>query len=273
MMTRPYSIALALMVILWGVLVQPAYAADPREKTWPDLKKEFFENIEIADGSALLSIKALTRADDAAIVPVKVTAAPGTKIKRLVLFVDENPIPMAADFKFGPASPTATFSTRLRVNSYSFVRVVAEADGGKHYMVKTYVKASGGCSAPANKDMAKAKAQIGRMKLRLFKTARSSRESAQQSRVREAQIMIRHPNNSGFQMDQVALTYIPAHFVDLIEVKQGDELVMSVKGGISLSENPSIHFYYRDTGKGEITVRATDNNNNTYSNSWPITGS
>ncbi len=268
---RPFAVALIALLII--ALAPQAYAADPREKTWPELKQEFFENVEIADGSSLLGIEAPVRADDAAVVPVKVTAAPGTRFKRLVLFVDENPIPMAADFAFGPASASASFSTRLRVNSYSYVRVVAEAQDGRHYMVKTYVKASGGCSAPANKDLATAKALMGRMKLRLFKSARAIGADMQPSSAREAQIMIRHPNNSGFQMDQVTLLYVPAHFVDNIEVKQGDKLVMRVEGGISLSENPNIRFFYRDTGKGSISVRATDSDNGTFTNSWPVTGS
>ncbi|NNF78000.1 MAG: quinoprotein dehydrogenase-associated SoxYZ-like carrier [Rhizobiales bacterium] len=253
--------------------VLSAGAADKREKAWGDLKEEFFENVEIADGSALLSIEAPTRAHDAAVVPVKITAKPGTRFKRLVLFVDENPIPMAADFSFGKAAPTASFSTRVRVNSYSYIRAVAEADDGKHYMVKTFVKASGGCSAPASKDLAAAKAQIGRMKLRFFKPAAPASSTPQQSGLREAQIMIRHPNTSGFQMDQVTMLYIPAHYVDHIEVRQGEDLVMKVEGGISLSEDPNLRFFYRDTGKGEITVNASDNEDGKFSRSWPITGS
>ena len=271
--------ALKLVVFAFGFMALVAgqalnaSAGDKREKAWPDLKQEFFENVEIADGSALLAIEAPKRAHDAAVVPVKITAQKGTKFKRLVLFVDENPIPMAADFKFGKASASASFSTRVRVNSYSYVRAVAEADDGKHYMVKTYVKASGGCSAPASKDLAAAKAQIGRMKLRFFKPTQEVSAGAQQSGLREAQIMIRHPNTSGFQMDQVTMLYIPAHYVDLIEVRQGDDLVMSVEGGISLSEDPNLRFYYNDTGKGQITVNATDNEDGKFSRSWPITGS
>ena len=268
------SIVFALCVV--GIVAShglSAQATDKREKAWGDLKEEFFENVEIADGSELLTIEAPKRAHDAAVVPVKITAAPGAKFKRLVLFVDENPIPMAADFTFGQASPTASFSTRVRVNSYSYVRAVAEGMDGKHYMVKTFVKASGGCSAPASKDLAAAKALIGRMKLRFFKPAEPAPSAPQQSGLSEAQIMIRHPNTSGFQMDQVTMLYIPAHYVDMIEVRQGTELVMKIEGGISLSEDPNLRFFYRNTGKGEITVNASDTEDGKFTKSWPITGS
>lgn len=266
------AIALAVAMLLAG-WANVSQAGDKRDQTWLTLKNEFFEGAEILDGSAFLNIEAPTRADDAAIVPVKFTISDGRKLNRVVLFVDENPVPMAADFTFGPASPTAAFSTRLRVNSYSYIRAVAQADDGKLYMTKTYVKASGGCSAPANKDLAAAKAQMGKMKLRLFNAAKTESISAPQSGAREAQIMIRHPNNSGFQMDQVSMLYIPALFVDLIEVRQDDELVMKVEGGISLSENPNLRFYYRETGKGEISVRATDNGEGKFTGTWPTTGS
>ncbi|MDH3741888.1 MAG: quinoprotein dehydrogenase-associated SoxYZ-like carrier [Hyphomicrobiales bacterium] len=261
---------MALAVVL-SVFVPAASAADKRDQTWVDLKAEFFDDTAILDGSDFLTIKAPARADDAAIVPVEFSVEPGRKVKRVVLFVDENPVPMAADITFGPASPTASFSTRLRVNSYSYIRAVAQTQDGKLHMTKTYVKASGGCSAPANKDLAAAKASLGKMKLRLF--PQSGTTSTVQSGARQAQIMIRHPNSSGFQMDQVTMLYIPAHFVDLIEVRQGDQLVMKVEGGISLSENPNLRFHYNDTGKGEITVKATDNEDGEFKRSWPTTGS
>ncbi|MCP6082997.1 thiosulfate oxidation carrier complex protein SoxZ, partial [Klebsiella pneumoniae] len=37
-------------------------------------------------------------------------------------------------------------------------------------------------------------------------------------------LMIRHPNFSGLQRDQVTLLNIPAHFIDRLEVRQGDDL-------------------------------------------------
>ena len=52
--------------------------------------------------------------------------------------------------------------------------------------------------------------------------------------------MIRHPNNSGLQMDQVTRLYVPAYFVRELRVWQGDDLVLSMDGGISISEDPTI---------------------------------
>src|SRR3954470_17813405 len=78
----------------------------------------------------------------------------------LTLVIDENPAPLAATFTFGEDRRSFDLSTRMRVNSYSFVRAIAETSDGKLHMVKAYVKAAGGCSAPAGKDMTEAKANL-----------------------------------------------------------------------------------------------------------------
>jgi len=77
-------------------------------------------------------------------------------------------------------------------------------------VTKTYVKASGGCSAPAAKNAEDATSRLGQTRFRLF--AKSSDGPA--SGAREAQIMIGHPNNSGLQMDQLTQLYIPPFFID-----------------------------------------------------------
>ena len=71
-------------------------------------------------------------------------------LKSLTLVIDENPAPVAGKFTVGPRSGVTSISTRVRVNRYSYVRLVAELSDGQLYGVKTFVKASGGCSAPAS---------------------------------------------------------------------------------------------------------------------------
>src|SRR5690242_385502 len=131
---------------------------------------------------------------------------PSRHLAKLTVVIDENPAPVAATFSFGPKAGVTALSTRVRVNSYTNVHAVAELSDGKLYMVKTFVKASGGCSAPTVKNAEEAKARLGQMKYRQFAQA----EQGPANGVREAQIMIGHPNNSGLQMDQITHLYIPA---------------------------------------------------------------
>jgi sulfur-oxidizing protein SoxY len=208
-----------------------------------------------------------TRAEDAAIVPVtmRVTLPPGDSrfLKTLTLVIDDNPAPVAATFKIGPNAGISTLSTRVRVNSYTNVHAVAELSDGALYVVKSYVKASGGCSAPAAKT-ADAAGSIGQMKFRQF-----AAQSRPVSAPREAQIMVRHPNNSGLQRDQVTLLYIPPHFVDELSVWQGDALLFSMVGGISISEDPNFRFDFRPNGASTFRVEAKDTDGKLFRQEWP----
>jgi sulfur-oxidizing protein SoxY len=259
--------AAALAVSVGGM---PASAGSDRpESTWLSIQGDIFEKTEFLPGDHLLSMEAPYRAEDAALVPIAITAKPDADIRKITIVIDENPAPMAAAFTFGPGAASASFSSRFRVNSYSWVRAIAETGDGKLYMVKKFVKASGGCSAPANKDAEAALANLGKMKMRLFE-AKQTVVLQQSKAVREAQIMIRHPNYSGLQMDQVTMLYIPAHFVDEIEVKRGDDLVFKAEGGISLSEDPNIRFFYKTIGPGDFSVTATDTEGQKFKSNWPV---
>lgn len=257
--------ALALLVLFVG----PAPAA---EDVWTDLKGDIFGDRPIQDGTARLKLEAPYRAHDAALVPIKIEALkperPGDAIKAITLVIDKNPAPVAAVFELGPLSGIASLSTRVRVNAYSHVRAIAETRDGRLLMVSRFVKASGGCAAPANKDADKALSEMGRMKLRQFTPKPAAALGAGQ--LNEAQLMIRHPNNSGLQMNQLTGYYIPAHFVRKIDIHQGDDLILSIEGAISLSEDPTVRFHYLRRGKAKLRARVEDTEENVFSGSWPV---
>jgi sulfur-oxidizing protein SoxY len=248
----------------------PAAAAAP-EDAWAALADDIFKGRPLADGAGLVGVEMPARADDAAIVPVtmRVTLPPGDPrhLKTLTLVIDDNPAPVAATFKFGRNAGISTISTRVRVDAYTNVHAVAELSDDKLYVVKTYVKASGGCSAPAAKDADAVAASIGQMKLRQFAAANAGPASAP----REAQVMMRHPNNSGLQRDQVTLLYIPPHFVDELSVWQGDALLFSMVGGISISEDPNFRFNFVSNGAETFRVEAKDTNGQRFRQEWPAT--
>ena len=79
--------------------------------------------------------------------------------------------------------------------------------------------------------------------------------------------MIRHPNFSGLQRDQVTLLNIPAHFIDRLEVRQGEDLLFSLQAGISISEDPVFRFAYAPNGQ-PIHVHAEDTDGNTWDHSF-----
>ena len=83
--------------------------------------------------------------------------------------------------------------------------------------------------------------------------------------------MIRHPNYSGMQMDQVTRLYIPARFVKSVKIRQGQELVLAVEGGISISENPVFRFDYRTNGAATFSADAEDSEGRSFHHEWSAT--
>lgn len=221
----------------------------PGEDTWVGLKPMFFEK-PIDEAAGYVTLDAPVRAEDAALVPVQLkfpAREKGDRVVAATVIVDENPSPLVTTLRRGADAGAFDFALRLRVNSYSYVRVIAETESGALHMVKAYVKAAGGCSAPASKNPEEAKANIGKMRFRTF---------AGQG-MAEAQAMIRHPNYSGMQMDQLTRMYTPAWYVTQVRVRQGENLLFSMENGISLSEDPTFRFSYVANGQ-PVRIEAKD---------------
>lgn len=244
--------------------------AEGDEALWAELSDDLYPGRAMADASGIIELEAPYRAHDAAIVPISIRALiPQSEeryIRHITLVIDENPAPVAAVFTLGPGSGEATITTRVRVNSYSKVHAIAELDDGSLYVAERFVKASGGCSAPALKDQDAALAGLGELRLKRFDGEKST---AGGGLVREALVKIRHPNYTGFQMDPITRYYIPPHFVSDIEVREGEELVLKMEGGISLSEDPTIRFHYRPESGEPLTVTVKDTEQNVFTGAWP----
>ncbi|WP_200841201.1 thiosulfate oxidation carrier complex protein SoxZ, partial [Geminicoccus flavidas] len=85
--------------------------------------------------------------------------------------------------------------------------------------------------------------------------------------------LIRHPNFSGMQMNQLTRTYTPARYLDLVRISQGDQTVLELAGDISLASDPAIGFAYRPGEADAFTVLATDSDGGSWQESFPIPAS
>ena len=238
------------------------------EKIWTGLKGDVFGERPILADTGLVRIEAPKRAQDAALVPVDIYIDPAKApdgVKSVTMIIDVNPAPVAATFQIGKDAGVTHLSTRVRVDDYSWLRAIAETRNGELHMSQTFVKASGGCSAPAVKNTDEALASMGKMKLRQFSPA--SGETA--GSAPELQLMIRHPNNSGLQRDPLTQYFIPAHFVHKLSVSQGDRLLLAMEGGISISEDPNFRFDFAP-GAGDIRVEASDTEGKVFKDQWPL---
>jgi sulfur-oxidizing protein SoxY len=240
-------LALLMLVAAVPAWAEPDEAA--RAARWQDLRHMVLNDREVADASGLVTLEAPDRALDAALVPITIhLAVPGAKT--LYLLIDNNPSPMAGTFHFGPAADLREIRTRVRVDDYTLIHAVVETADGRLIGTEKFVKASGGCSAPASGDNGQALARLGEMRL---KPALDGPKGAEQ-----LQLLISHPNYNGMQMDQVTRLYTPARYVQDVRVTEGDRLVFDLESDISLSEDPAITFGVLPDGAGRITVDMHD---------------
>lgn len=233
----------------------PAWAATPKEPLWPSLKTAYFGDQVIQENANdLLVLEAPIRAEDAAIVPISIKSLiPQTKdkyIKSIVVIIDNNPMPYSAKFMFTDAMETIDISTRMRIDQYTNVRAIAEMNDGSLHMVSRFVKASGGCSAPAGKDAEAALARLGKMQIRM--------RTPTIGEPLQAQVIVSHPNYSGLQYDQKSRKYIPAHYVKNVNVSYNNKTLFTVETGISISEDPSFRFTFTPQQPGKLKAVIVD---------------
>ncbi len=233
-------------------LAQEAEAA--RQERWQALAQAIFGPKQIQSGNARLSLDAPDRAFDAALVPVTIHLRNPADVKSVYLLIDNNPAPLAAHVTFGPAADPRSVSLRVRIDQYTNIHAIAETKDGALYEAHRYVKASGGCSAPAGSYGEAALAKIGEMKLRLL-------TSPQDAKARRFELLIRHPNFSGMQKDPLTQGYTPARFVKTVDVTLDGKAVLHLESDIAISTDPAVTFGLPAQSKGKLAVRAEDSAN------------
>jgi sulfur-oxidizing protein SoxY len=232
----------------------PSAAHGDSSPEWERLREKLFagRRIETAPERNQVQIVVPLRAAYGASVPVKIVSKlPQTAalyVKRVYLLVDKNPSPLAAVIDLTPDIGQADFETRLRVDEYSHVRVVSELSNGELHMDSRYVKTSGGCSAPPNRD---ALHLIGKT---VFKLPDGVKPNAPTP----AQVTVVHPNDTGFELNQVTVMYIPAYFVRSIKVRYGERRLFDAELDFSVSENPTLRFNFVPHGPGELKAEVED---------------
>jgi sulfur-oxidizing protein SoxY len=222
---------LAPCVVMTCFAAGPTHAIEetqqPSSSAWELLREKYYgdRSMGVVDES-YMSIDVPGNTPDAAATPLTLRFADDERrrIKRVRVFIDNNPSPLVATFDFAD-TPVTEIDLRVRIDRFTSVRAIAEtADGGLE-MRSSWVKASGGCSAPPSAPQG---GMLGEIRVRPSADAKS------------LQVAIRHPNASGFQIDPRTGDPIPAHFISHIRVSAGGQVLLDAQTGISLSENPGL---------------------------------
>ena len=237
--------------------------ADPSPE-WELLRGRLFGTRPIAAGSGRVQLIAPLRAAYGASVPIKIVSSivqtPELYVKRLYLLVDKNPSPLAATLALTPEVGKADFETRLRVDEYGHVRVVSELSNGELHMDSRYVKTSGGCSAPPNRDSPEL---IGRTILKLPEPPKLDAPTT-------ADVTVIHPNDTGFELNNVTVMYIPSYFVRTLAVSYAGRRIFDADLDFSISENPTWRFNFVPHGPGELRAEVADSKEKHYTGSLQV---
>jgi sulfur-oxidizing protein SoxY len=217
---------------------------------WEKIRSRLFGDRPLLDGAVRIMVP--LRAAYGASVPVKIVSLlpqkPELFVKRMHIVVDKNPSPVAITLDLTTEMGQADFETRLRVDEYSHVRVVSELSNGELHTDSRYVKTSGGCSAPPNRDSLHL---IGKTVLKLSDKLHLDEPTS-------ADVTVIHPNDSGFELNQVTVMYIPPHFVRSIKVSYANRMIFDADLDFSVSENPTLRFNFVPHGLGELRAEVSD---------------
>jgi sulfur-oxidizing protein SoxY len=225
----------------------PAFAdeTEPSSSAWEFLRTKYYGDkpMGLVDES-YLSIDAPANTPDPAATPltIKLKDDAARRIKRLRVFIDNNPSPLVATIDLGPA-PVTEIDTRVRIDRFTSVRVIAETADGALEMRSVWVKASGGCSAPPT---ATSGGALGEIRLRPASDSKS------------VLINVRHPNSSGFQIDPRSGDNIPPHYISHLKIDSAGGMLLDAELGISISENPTLRIASDEVLPAPLGVDAVD---------------
>jgi sulfur-oxidizing protein SoxY len=247
---------LMLLLICAGSTIVMAQSSSPGAGAWEFLQKQFYgqRDIGVVD-ETFMSLEAPAATPDPAATPLTLRfgAAAIGRIKQLRVIIDNNPSPVVSTFDFAAGARVAELGLRVRVDRFTSVRAIAETTDGGLEMRSRWVNASGGCSAPP---AASAAGRLGEMRFRPSADAKS------------LQLSIRHPNNSGFQIDPASGDPIPAHYVRHIRFVVEGRTLVEADTGISLSENPTLLIASDQTFPTPVTVEVVDSKEARFSQTW-----
>jgi sulfur-oxidizing protein SoxY len=268
------GLAATAPAVLAGNATESAGDASAQERAQQDaawdgaLRMQYFGDRPIAESDDVVVLDAPERAENAAIVPIAIRShapADGQQAVRTIwLVIDRNPGPLAGTFHVSERNGRADLDLRVRINEYTPVRAIAETNDGALHMSRRFVKASGGCSAPASGDLDAVLARMGQMRIR-------TPDGVVPGQPTPVQLLVSHPNLNGLQMDQVTGLYTPARFVKEVHVRfEGDE-IFSAETSFAISENPSFGFYFVPQKDGELSAEVIDTNEQHFSHTERLT--
>lgn len=244
-------------VLIWISLILPSQASAEVQDKWSELKETYFPGKTVESNKEIIKLSAPKRAESGAQVPfsfsIDYPMNANSYVKSVHVLVGVNPIPVVGVFHFFPESGKAEISTRIRLETDSYVHVVAETSDGNLYMNAIPVRATGGCGGTVEGDEKSIRISAGRMKFH-------ADENIANDQIVKGTLLIKHPMYTGLQRDLVSQGFRPAFFINKAVIKYNSKKVMDADLYIGMSEDPNIQFsFVKNEASGLVEVEIQDN--------------
>lgn len=263
------SLMTAVGISLASLSFSSTALAEASDQLWPVLKESFFKGKTIETVDFIKMEGPPKRAESGAQVPLTLTVDKplnaADAIKKVYLFVDANPIPLAATYHFTPLNGKAQISTRVRLEMDSYIHAVGETADGKLVMSAITIRASGGCGGPVDGDESAIRAASGKIKMSVEQPVKFGEPNP-------ATVLIKHPMFTGLQRDLVSGGYRPAFYMKKLDISYNGQPVMDVDFGVGTAEDPYLRFFYQPDGAGTMDVKATDNEGKEFTHKIEVKG-
>lgn len=212
--------------------------AELSERNWPIIKEAFFQQRHISS-TDLIQLSVPLGAENAGQVPITLSVNNQLQdaINKVYIFIDANPVPLAVTYHFPQFFNQLTVSTRVRLDSDSNIRVIAETLSGRLLMSTARVNAGGGCAGSVTEDDAVVRASAGTIRFQLNAPYKLHETAS-------ATLQIKHPMYTGLQTDAKTRQRKPAFYVKNVDIRFDELSVMQMMLGVGTSENPYILFNF-----------------------------
>lgn len=249
-MKRIVSVPVALLLALLAGRAEAAYPADPLgSPMWTaDARSIFGDDPVRFDPRVKVDFPPIAENQRAFPVAIDARAIPG--VKRMVLFADLNPIPVAIDYR--PDHAAAYIATRIKLDQRTPIRGAVQLADGQWLVSGGWIDAAGGgCSAPPVSRVKGDWAQhLGEIRGEAWPLAGG------QTRLR---LSFRHPMDTGL------VANIATYHLETLRVTDADgRLLGEMEIWASVAEDPAITLMLAASGGDRLTIEARDTNGRDY---------
>ncbi|SNR63488.1 sulfur-oxidizing protein SoxY [Methylobacillus rhizosphaerae] len=260
-----YIVISGMLAMLTLGSSHPAYA-EASATLWPALKEGFFPKRQIEEAD-FIKLSGPRRAESGAQVPITLTidrpqSAPDA-IKSVYIIVDANPIPLAATYHLSELLGTLELSTRIRLETDSYIHAIGETADGRLYMTAITIRASGGCGGTLGEDETILLADAGKIKLNVETPVSFNHPTV-------TTFNIKHPMFTGLQRDLVSQGFRPAFYINQARFTYNGRPVLIADFGVGTSEDPYLRFNFIPPEAGVLEVHATDTEEGQFSHSLSV---